>query len=476
MLMMLQFLGQVKQGKIEQGQRLVERTKPGQTVEQAGLDPKQFRRLYGRTPRAGEVLKPHTQQSKVEELTLDFLDRAPKELLPVIAASALSLGVGVPQITTATGLTEQAKGKEIKARTERRTAEVTEETSVREAAATGQAGATRAETIAAAVDRGAAAFKKLPEGTQAAIGQTAMFGKTGKQFEEGELESAVKSEMYREALKAKVDPAHPWRTMFKKEFGTDLDAAIGAAGMGMLSLFQTVAQMRASLAINASERETAITKAMAETAQKLSEATGMKFSPRAFLAEWNARELQGKTHGGELGALFDNVTTLLGRAAVTEAMKKGDPNAGSVQEILAVIRNTDDKKTIEAASLLLRNMTGKILTTQLYGPRPLEPGTGQAAWDVEAQKMGNLFGLGVERTGGLFGIKQRLGVTGTGTDRIEAPKQEPNPLHPASNKPTQEQPTTIDLPENLSAEQIEALRQIFSAFYTGGVPGATRRP
>lgn len=466
MMMLMQILNQVGARKTGQAQNLYERSKPGQTVEQAGLDPKQFKRLFGRTPGTGEVLKPHTAETRMSDLTLDFIDKAPPNVLSVLAASSASRGVGVPQITTAEGITSQAaqaeetaKGGVVKARTARRIAEGTEEPTV-------QAETTRAVTIAAAVDKGAAAFKRAPQKTQEAMGQLGIFGKTAEEVEVSQLEVGVKAELYREAMKARVDPKHPLRALFKKELGVDLDAAIGAAGLGMLSLVETAAQLRASLRINRAEVETAIQKEMAATAGKLSVATGMKFSPRAFIAEWDARELHGKTNGGELGELFDWVTTLEARASIADAVKRGDPNVATVTEILSVMRNTTDKKVIEAASTLLRQPVGVIKTTQLLGPRPQQPGMEQTNWDVQAQRMGNRYGLGIERTG-WFGMK----VTGTGVDKLQVggQQQDPNPLHPGSTQSGQPQaPSMVNLPPDLSAEEIKAIQELFGAFYTGG--------
>ena len=203
-----------------------------------------------------------------------------------------------------------------------------------------------------------------------------------------------------------------------KALGIDPTMAITAAATGTTSLLSAYAQIVVSNAEGRSASNTALAHAQAKWAETLSASMGGKLSPADILTAIKIRNnapTGKKLDPNVQGALdlIDNAMELNYAAAVTEAYKKGNPQAIATERLISLAGNTKDKNTFNLLSDEITRDLGGIQATRLFGPRPLLPGPEQTKWDEAAKELAGqapkVSGGFMETLSGFFNAGPKIG-------------------------------------------------------------------
>lgn len=453
---LLQMVRQNQATQRQQALDLIAKAQPGQTVEDLGLTPKAFKRVFGRNPNAGEVLKVPTAADIIGMRMAEMLKTAPPELVNTLAMSSMAReATGQAGVTTQKSFGTRAK-----------TAETTAEAEGIQAATS----KTNLQTINDLVEQAATEFKAMPAAKKSGLAQKLATGTTAAAEEEAQISSTLMTELKREALKFAAAPqTHALGKLFKSRLGMDPVAVMTSTVLGTNNLLSQMADLMIANVSGRSALETEFAKA----AGKMSELTGFKINPAEVMAVWTESDPAKRAKLGPIAAIMETTADIMGRSTLTEAMMKGDPRALALQAVEATARQTKDPNIIEAVSGMYRKTMADLLTEQKFGARPAEAGPDQAAWDKTHQGYMNVLPNLKER--GRFnpfvgGIEagQTPGVRITPSPApIVFGAPTPRAAQPPSGPTGTPAPKAgIQLPEGTTDQEIQLWQSIIDSIYT----------
>lgn len=449
---MVQLMGQNRQRKDQQAMNMIGLAKPGQTIEQLGIAPKQVERALGQKVGPGFVIKEDTAAHKMDVQQRAFIDKLTPQQVDMVAAAATARDLGVPGMTTQQGMTDASIAGENRAR----------------------AAKTSTASIADLIQEGADSIRRAPKGQRELAGQQAVMGTTLNSIEETDLGARLKSEATRDALKFVASPnSHPLGKLLRSRFGIDPTAAIAAIGMGMNQTIHDVAELTITNATNRGQRETAIQMRLAEAAGELSKATGYKLNPLDVQRVWSMREAgqdPSQVKGlAEASAVMDAAAEMGFRASMAAAVQAGDPTVKQIPELMQLLRSAKSKEEIAAGSRLLQGAAGKVYMTQIFGPRPALPGPQQTEWDRMSTTLGAFSSGVILKAPGFFEWSQSLAPTGVGVPGA-APPTGFGQRTLQSGAPGASTGRSITLPDNVTPEQEASIKQFMGAFLQTQTP------
>lgn len=383
-LQIAQILGKRKD---TQAKNILDLALPGQTAGQIGMTPQMSKRALGRELAPTDVVKPDTAEAANDRAELAFLDAVknnpqaletakPGDLL-TIGASIFGRKQGMAGIQTPQAIKTQAETAGTKADT-----------------AKVQAGTQQniAKSVSQRVMDGITAMDQAPDIARQALGQNLAYGTTASQLLSDEMKARMAAEATKKGIQFMADPTgHPLGAEFRK-LGIDPVAAVAAIGTGSLGFLDNVARLSLIHAESNAAYGSALRTAQASWATRLSESMGGKLSPQTIIAVMD-RRMEGKpplTGPGTVAErLIDNGMEMAYRAAVAKATQDGDPTLGAFKEIVSAAGNIKDDTRYKEIAGEYRRRAGVLMQTQAVGPRPMEPGPLQTAWDNAANKLGN---------------------------------------------------------------------------------------
>lgn len=436
---LLQMIRQNQATQRQQALDLIAKAQPGQTVEDLGLSPKAFKRVYGRTPNAGEVLKVPTAADMLGMRMAEMLKTAPPELINTLAMSSMAReATGQAGVTTTESFKTRAKTAETTAAAEGIQA-TTQKTNL--------------QTINDLVEQAAAEFKAMPAAKKSGLAQKMATGTIAAVEEEAQVSAELMTNLKREALKFAAAPqTHPLGNLLKSRLGMDPVAVLTSTVLGTNSLLNQMAD----LMIARTQGRSAIEAELAKAAGDMSKLTGFKINPVDVMAVWTETDPAKRAKLGPIAQLMETTADIIGRTTLTEAQMKGDPRALALTAIEGVMRQTKDPNMIEAVSGMYRKTMADLLTEQKFGKRPAEVGQDQAAWDQTHQGYMNV----------LPGLKETYRwnpfVSGVGPMKPPGATVSPRQRTDATAAPTgtPAPKTGLQLPEGTTEQEVQLWQAI----------------
>jgi hypothetical protein len=370
-----------------QAKNVLDLAKPGQTAGEIGLTPSLSKRAFGREYQPGEIVVQDTAQAANDRAELAFLDAVknnPAALENAKPGDLLSLGAsifankqGTPGMSTPGALKTRAATSEVAAGTEQTKAKTQGAIS---------------KSVFDRVQDGIKAMDLAPQEARSALGQNLAYGTTTSALMADDMKARLAAEATKRGIQFVADPQnHPLGAEFRK-LGVDPVAAVAAIGTGSLGFLDNVARLSLIHAESNAAYGSALRAAQAKWATGLSESMGGKLSPQTIIAVMD-RRMEGKPpltgSGATAERLIDNGMEMAYRAAVAKATAEGDPTLGAFKEIVSAAGNIKDDKRFKDVAGEYRRRAGVMMQSIAVGPRPLEAGPQQAAWDDAANKLGN---------------------------------------------------------------------------------------
>lgn len=372
---LLQLVQMNRQRKRQQYQNILEMALPGQTAEDLGITPQQYKEATGNELKPGTVIKPETATDKLDKGVRTLLDNWKNDPSVIDKATPGSLdAIYTGRLAQILGLSGDMTGPAIKS---------AQQTAQTKGATAATAAATQSDLVSAGRDAWAAADAK----TKGIAGQQLSTGLTTSGVQSAEANQVLDIAMKKQGLKMVSDPTNPaWAPI--KNLGINPVMAVSAAATGMLPLLDQYAQMVTSASIARSQGESALSKANAEWAGKVSEATGGKIPPGVIMAVMNKR-LAGQPPSSPqekaVDALIDTATQAAYQATLTDAFMKGNPQARLLPELLKAATSNTNPDQFNMIKDRITTTMGEAIATQALGyPRPIAAGPERDAWDKAA--------------------------------------------------------------------------------------------
>lgn len=370
-----------RERKRSQYKTILEMAAPGQTAEDLGITPQQYKEATGNELKPGTVLKPETATDKLDKgvrALLDswkadpsIIDKATPGSLEAIYTGRLAQTLGLSGDTTGPGLKAQQQAAQTRSAT----------------------GATVATTQSDLITAGADAWRKTDAATKGTAGQQLGTGMTTASVQSTDADQLLNVAMKKQGLKMVSDPNNPaWAPI--KALGISPVMAVSATATGMLPLLDQYAQMFTAVSIGRSQAESELSKINAQWAGKVSETLGGSIPPGVIMKVMNDRlagnEASGTPQAKAVAALIDQATGAAFQAVLMDNFSKGDPYAKALPELLKAASGKLDAGQFNILSDQINTVVGRSIATSKLGPNPMDGGPKEAAWDSAARAFANL--------------------------------------------------------------------------------------
>ena len=385
----------IHEARNARAKELIDRALPGQTLEEAGVTPEDYSRVYGKTAKPTDFVKPpNALQMLGEEFKKQYLlmpDTDPRKkiirtnyLQTVSGAQATGKDTGESIASkAATEENESALGLRLSTGTTENRANtgITKSANdlIRE-----QGQTPTLQTFADMSKRGQEVWTQLKEKDPVSADDAAFqlnFGKSVEGMKAQRFQdqlSATANELAIESYKSmsgKQDPKkpHPMQKV-ADTLGLPLPALyhmLATGGTGFLTAYSQVLYGRMS-----NNPETAIARAQASWAESFGKASGIdpvdviKVSNRlrqqaAYAPDEVPAELQMPRAYVEAASMFKTYSTLQAKAAITAAQRAGDPSVLLVQQLAEVSKAfANNPQGQEIMSNEVRKSIAKLVAVQ----------------------------------------------------------------------------------------------------------------
>ena len=373
-LLKLLQLKQIMAGqRTNEANALIAKTRPGATVQEIGLSPKQQKAKFGRQLAPTDVVQQPSPEDVANAQTVDALRRATPEQLDMITNSMISRMAGVPQITTGAGLSAQARTNTLKSGTDEQVAQLNRDN----------------------LSRALTSLQTWKPELRTRFAESQALGTTQGEQDVQASGEKVKSEVQRQILMAAADPKNSDLNKALQAYtGVGLGGAMAAAGLGLTSVLTSIADyntatLRTGEALSA-ELEKQMNQADTQWAQDVAQKLGGKASPRAILNWKRWKETGGdpatmpKGVSPELSAALDVAQVASYKSFLSEAASKGDTESKTLMTMLQGMSNIKDENTLKAFSQISARLMAHSIMNTTVGLRPADPEAAKA-WDRRAQ-------------------------------------------------------------------------------------------
>jgi len=380
---------------------LIRKAEPGQSLEDAGISPEDFKRLYGRLPKPGETIKPATPLSTISKAFMDKYSSLDPQL-----QDQLTTALGLSTVgATATGRDTKASLK-LEGGTKLSQAQTADTIQTKTAPTQIQTGIVSADTelqkglaqkasmegLRVGAEQGRDTMNRLvasldpkDQQTAADVGFQGVFGTTpmGMQAKRYESQlSATANKMTVELFgdKAMQDPKHPFRKI-ANTLGIPVEGLVGLIAANGLSALSSYSQVAYNKSANP---ETEIAKEEARWAGIVGLATGIK--PTEVTGLYDRLRIQDQFPAGEVpdkykipehlksaAAMIRARSKMMFQASMAESGDKSSPLKTMVEGYAQIAGKFKDPAVqVELSNVIKKAMAQQILTTQGNPP----PGAG----------------------------------------------------------------------------------------------------
>lgn len=412
----------------------------GSTVAQIGLTPKQQKAKFGKVLQPTDVVEQPSAEDMLNQKAVDFIKGADPQTLDMLTASYLSRTQGVPQITSSTGLRSQSQASETKAGTDVVNAKSDQALAVQRHALIGKA---------------LTSLQSWDPAQQTQLAEKTAFGTTQQDLQNEGLANQVKAEVQRSILTAAADPKSDLNVALKQYTGVGLGGAMAAAGLGLTSLLNNIADLNVRLLAAGAESRSAMDQADAQWAADVAKSLGGTASPRAILnwKRWSENGADPKKLpqgvSPALVSVLENAKDAGYRAYVTDAVEKGDIEAKTMMTLIQAATRVGDENTLKAIGDLAKRYMARIIMNSRVGTRPADP-AGAQQWDNMAANIAGQMPGFTPHT--FFGFKLGVDMAAPTAPSLTAPAASTaQPSAPKSGQP-------------LSQEDLQNLQQIMQVY------------